>query len=315
MNRQLSNRAIWKDVLNEAMDELLVSTRAGLAQWGRLLASVRAEVVLKVRGKTLRLQKNAAVLRNLESAKRSFLLLQVPPMAQTAALRRDLQARGGNDAKALEQQLTLAFKGGFDAALRRGLDRSASGKESAIFLVPEAGSQWFRQTLDRVIADAINDGETELVITEYGTQEELPDYLENFGGLCRPAVARSEGHRCMNLKLSYGGSETKSGGSRVGASVEEARQLVTAAGNLHEPIIKAAGCPRKDCYFPHGISAAKDRIVYAAKGSDFYIRALGAAARDNDDRVYFRSAAVKAFEDLGADLAERVLQTYREEFH
>jgi hypothetical protein len=305
----------WRSLLNKVTGKVLEETITGLRQWDDLLQHLLARVVIKKYGETLRLEKNAVYVRNKKLADYPYLFVEVPDV-KDQHLMSALKARGGvldrTQRALLNRYATSIFRNELDRQLRSRLEHSRSVKQAGIFIVPDREAAWFQDAMARIVADAVNAGEYEIVITEEGAREELAEEIRNFGKICDEGGAPAKADRCFEVRVFFGKAQTKTAKGDL-KGVTEANQNITASGLLVDKHLQPNKDPRKDRFFPHSIKDPRMRIVTVANQSPSYLRATTNKPGENDDGIYLQQIALAAMIKLGRDMSGNVVKTFHEE--
>jgi hypothetical protein len=305
----------WRTLLNKVTDKVLEETITGLRQWDDLLQHLVARVVIKKYGETLKLEKNAIYVRNRQLADYLYLFLEVPRVRDQNLINA-LRLRGvvldRTQREVLTRYATSIFRNEIDRQLRGRLADSRSAKQAGIFIIPDREAAWFQDALARIVTDAVNAGEYEIVITDEGAREELAEEIRDFGKICDKRSARVKMDRCYEVRVVFGKAETKTAKGDL-KGVTEATQNIGASGLLVDKHVQPDKDPRKDRIFPHSIKDPRMRIMTVATQSPAYLRVNTNKAGDNDDGIYLQQIALAAMIKLGREMSGNVIKTFHEE--
>lgn len=311
-------RAVWQQLLRKTLGDAVRQAYDGVGAWAELLASMEQRVAISRRGQSFSFDQSASDLRNQAASASRFLFLDVPGLLGMDKVVRDLEVRGnrlgGDDRRLLERQYLSAYRSGLDRGLREALGQSRDMRQAGVFLLPDLKAQWFRDAYARLKADAINNDEVEVVLTETGERREWPPHLKQYGQFCSQGGAIGRGNKCLTMSPLYKVGETvdkryiDNDGTRNYAYVT---QVVTTASAIVDPLERLRGCPQKSCYYPQGLPIAK-RFEVAVEESPEYLRFGRAEAAQNDDDLYLRFATYDAYEKLGHQSAAKVVRAFRE---
>jgi hypothetical protein len=304
----------WRSLLNKVTGKVLEETIIGLRRWDDLLRHLVARVVIKKYGETLELEKNAVYVRNKQLADYPYLFLEVPHVKDQNLINA-LKSRGivldRTQRELLTRYATSIFRNELDRQLRGRLEDYRSAKQAGIFIIPDREAAWFQDALARIVADAVNAGEYEIVITDEGAREELAEEIRDFGRMCDKRSARAKLDRCYEVRVVFGKARTKTAEGDL-KGVTEATQNIIASGLLVDKHVQPDKDPRKDRFFPHSIKDPGMRIMTVATQSPAYLRVNTNKAGDNDDGIYLQQIALAAMIKLGRELSGNVIKTFHE---
>jgi hypothetical protein len=287
----------------------------GLRQWDDLLRHLVARVVIKRYGETLKLKKNAVYVRNRQLAEYPYLFLEVPRVRDQNLINA-LQVRGvvldPTQREIFAKYATSIFRDELDRQLRSRLEDSRSARQAGIFIIPDREAAWFQDALARIVADAVNAGEYESIMTDEGAREELAAEIRDFGKICDKRSARPKLDQCYELRVVFGTARTRTAEGDL-EGVTEAVQYIAASGLLLDKHVQPDQDPGKDRFFPHSIKDPRMRIMTVATRSPSYFRVNTNHRGDNDDGIYLQQIALAAMIKLGNAMSENVIKTFHEE--
>ncbi len=313
-NQRVDKSKTWRFILHDLFKESLQSAYQELGGWAQLLSDVSHQVSIKVSGTKLNITQSAADMRSSDTTGVRYLFLEVPGLFGGKQLKKDLIERGKQltpkGFSLIERQLVSAYRNGVDQGLRELLNQSRQTRQAGIFLLPDIRSQFFRDGFARALAGAMNNKELLTVLTDEGERVELPDRLQYFGKVCLSPEVVELGSRCMSLRPLYSGGETYL--LSTINSVPLVAQAVVAASVLYDPIALLKGCKERNCYYPHSMEPDA-RVAVAELESQSYHRIENKVAAENDDEVYLRDAANRAFYLLGENAAVNIVKTFDDE--
>jgi hypothetical protein len=228
----------------------------------------------------------------------------------------DLRVRGvvfdTKQREVFARYATSIFRDELDRQLRRRLGDSQSAKQAGIFIIPDRSAAWFQDALARIVADAVNAGEYEIVITDAGAREELAEEIRNFGQLCAEHNAGAELDRCYQLRVVFGKARTKTAEGDL-KGVTEAVQNIAASGVLVDKQVQPDEDPGRVRFFPHSIEDPRMRVMTVATQSPGYFRVNTTQPGRNDDGIYLQQIALEAMIRLGKAMSDNVIKTFQEE--
>ncbi len=300
--RPIDPVATWQSLLRGTLDNALQGSASGLEAWAGLLSHLKARVELRLFGERLRMEKQATYIRNKRLAEFPYLFLSIRPISVDGFIK-DLKARGAEMDRRKKDQLqrhaTTMLRNALDRSLQARLRRSGSVKQAGIFLLPDSDAIWFKDALSRIVSDAVNYGDFEIVIDDAGERKQLASDPAEFGKPCGKKAPKQRGDLCLDVVSSY--KQGKMHAARPHGGVQEAQQLAAFFGALRDPYTAQ--------YYPQDLPR-KGRILSGAGKSDHYTRVVGADRSQNDDRIYLLEAALKALQELGEAMAGHGVRTF-----
>jgi hypothetical protein len=303
--RPIDPVATWRSLLNGTFDSALQGTVSGLEAWAGLLSRLKARVELRLFGERLRMEKQATYIRNKRLAEFPYLFLAIKPVGVDGFIK-DLKARGAEmdrrKTTLLQRHATTMLRNALDRSLQTRLRRTGSVKQAGIFLLPDSEAIWFKDALSRIVSDAVNYGDFEIVIDDAGERKELASDPLEFGRPCGKKGPKQRGDLCIDVVSSY--KQGKTHAAKPHGGVQEAQQLAAFFGALRDPYTAQ--------YYPRDLSR-NERILSGASKSDHYTRVVGADRKQNDDRIYLLEAALKALQELGQAMAGHGVRTFNKE--
>ncbi len=308
----------WRQLIRSTLSDAVDQAYTEVGEWAGLLATLKDRIVVERRGQQFETEVTGAGLRNLGTRHSRYLFLDTHSLLGAERLVRDLRDRGATlderESRLLERQYLSAYRTGLDEGLRGALDKSRKIRQVGVFMLPDIDAQWFRDAYARLKADAINNDELEVVVTDSGERIEWPDRLKQYGQFCTARGAMGRGNRCMTVSPLYKAAETIEKGYLAQDRARDfafVTQIITTASAVVDPMLQLAGCKNRDCYFPASVPIDQ-RFDVVIEESPQYIRFKKVRANQNEDDLYLRQTAFDAYRKLGHQAALKVVATFEE---